>query len=122
MDATELKNFSVDELKGRVLQWREELFRSKFKTQSAEKKDTSVLKKLRKDIARGLTILTQKQAGEVQVKAPIAPPTPPKKAKVAKTAKAVEAAPQDVVANVVEDKKATKTAKKGKKRQEGEKK
>lgn len=60
MDAKELKTFSAEELKARVGQWREELFRSRFKAQSSEVRDTSVFKKLRKDIARAKTILNQK--------------------------------------------------------------
>ena len=63
MEAKELRNFSVDELKARVRQWRKELFRSKFKTQSSETKDTSVLRKLRQEIARGMTVLTEKETG-----------------------------------------------------------
>jgi len=124
MDATELKNFSVDELNGRVLQWREELFRSKFKTQSAEKKDTSVLRKLRRDIARGLTILNQKlAAGEVGTKAPAKEPKEAKVAKAPKVKAAKVAAPEETSEKVLEDKPATeKPAKKGKKPQEGKKK
>jgi len=60
MEAKELRGFNVEELKGRVKTWRDELFRAKFKAQSSEAKDTSVFKKLRKDIARGETILNEK--------------------------------------------------------------
>jgi large subunit ribosomal protein L29 len=63
MEASELRQFSVDELKSRVKQWQDELFRSRFKAQSAEARDTSIFKKLRKDIARGLTILSEKEHG-----------------------------------------------------------
>ena len=60
MEAAELKNFSVEELKSRIRQWRDELFRSKFKSESSEAKDTSIFKKLRRDIARANTVLTEK--------------------------------------------------------------
>jgi large subunit ribosomal protein L29 len=65
MEAKELRAFSVDELKGRVKQWKEDLFRSKFKTQSSEARDTSVIRKLKRDIARGLTILNEKSGTSV---------------------------------------------------------
>ena len=60
MEAAELKNFSVEELRSRIRQWRDELFRSKFKSESSEAKDTSIFKKLRRDIARAHTVLTTK--------------------------------------------------------------
>jgi len=60
MEVSELRKFSVEELKGRVRQWRDELFRAKFKARSSETKDTSIFRKLKKDIARGLTVLNEK--------------------------------------------------------------
>jgi large subunit ribosomal protein L29 len=60
MEAKELRTLGVDELKARCRQWGEELFRARFQAQSAEAKDTSVFKKLRKDIARAQTVLTEK--------------------------------------------------------------
>ncbi len=60
MEAQELRQFNVEELKSRVRQWRDELFRAKFKAQSSEAKDTSIFRKLRQDIARGETILNEK--------------------------------------------------------------
>lgn len=68
MDAKELRAFSPDELKGRVKQWKEDLFRSKFKTQSSEARDTSVIRKLKRDIARGLTIMNEKGGAPAPVK------------------------------------------------------
>ena len=59
MDASEIRQFSVEELTGRIRQWREELFRSRFKTQTNEARNTSVIPKLKRTIARGLTILGQ---------------------------------------------------------------
>ena len=63
MEAKELLDLKVDELKARVQQWREELFRARFKARTSEAKDTSVPRKLRRDIARALTVLTQKAKG-----------------------------------------------------------
>jgi large subunit ribosomal protein L29 len=90
MKASELRTFSADELKGRVRQWRDELFRARFKSQTSETKDTSILVKLRRDIARGNTLLNEKlkAAGPVTVPAK----------------KAVAAAPEVTVAPVVETK------------------
>lgn len=73
MDAAELRNFSIEELQSRIRQWRDELFRSKFKSESSEAKDTSVFKKLRRDIARANTVLTAKQGtGAIGASAPVA--------------------------------------------------
>jgi large subunit ribosomal protein L29 len=66
MDAKELRQFSPQELAGRVRQWKDELFRSKFKAESTEAKDTSVFKKLRRDIARAKTILNEKLRSQSQ--------------------------------------------------------
>lgn len=72
MEASELRQFSVDELNTKLKQWRDELFRSRFKAQSSETKNTSVFPKLRRDIARALTVLGEKvTAGET----PTAKPT-----------------------------------------------
>ena len=59
MEAKDLRTLSKEELKGRIHQWREELFRTRMKRHASELKDTSVFKKLRRDIARGETILRQ---------------------------------------------------------------
>lgn len=63
MKAEELRQFSEQELKSRIGQWEDELFRSRFKSQSSEAADTSIWRKLRRDIARGKTVLREKQAG-----------------------------------------------------------
>ncbi len=60
MDAKELRTLGVDELQARCRQWAEELFRARFGAQSVEAKDTSIFKKLRRDIARAKTVLTEK--------------------------------------------------------------
>lgn len=93
MEAKELRQFGVDELKGRVRQWREELFRSRFKGQTSEARDTSIYRKLKQDIARALTILGEKsRSGDV---APVSKqamdkPVEKKVAKAASKTKTVE--------------------------------
>ncbi len=62
MKAKELRDFSASDLTGRINQWKEEVFRSRFKMENAEARDTSVIRKLRRDIARAYTILTEKNA------------------------------------------------------------
>jgi len=65
MEAQELRQLSVDELKGRVKQFKEDLVRARFKVQTAEARDTSVFKKTRGDLARAQTVLTEKLKGIV---------------------------------------------------------
>ncbi|MSP19045.1 MAG: 50S ribosomal protein L29 [Bdellovibrionales bacterium] len=66
MDAKELRTLGVDELQARCRQWAEDLFRARFGAQSVEAKDTSIFKKLRRDIARAKTVLTEKiKVGDV---------------------------------------------------------
>jgi large subunit ribosomal protein L29 len=60
MDTKELRGFSKEELTSRVKQWQEQLFRARFQAQSTEKRDTSVAKKLRRDVARALTLIREK--------------------------------------------------------------
>ena len=66
MEAQELRQLKKDELETKIRQWREELFRSRFKSQTSEAKDTSVFPKLRRDIARGMTILQETKLGIVR--------------------------------------------------------
>ncbi len=60
MEAKELRGLGLPELKARVGQWKEELFRSKLKKFSGEAKDTLASRKLRREIARALTVLGEK--------------------------------------------------------------
>ncbi len=94
MKAKELRDFSAADLANRVNTWKEEIFRSRFKMEQSEARDTSIIRKLRRDVARAYTILAEKQAsGDTsvpakQTKAAAAPieDKPVKKA-AAKTAK-----------------------------------
>ena len=74
MEVTEMRTLSPEELKSKLKQRREELFRSRFKAQSSEARDTSVVKKLRHEIARTLTVLSEKQRGVVVASKPVERP------------------------------------------------
>ena len=63
MDVQELRQLGPDELKTKIRQWKDERFRLKFRAQTSEVKDTSVFRKLRRDTARALTVLAEKQTG-----------------------------------------------------------
>lgn len=60
MELKDLRQLGATELNSRVQQWGEELFRARFKGQTGETRDTSVFRKLRKNIARAKTILNEK--------------------------------------------------------------
>lgn len=91
MKAKELRDFSATDLTGRINQWKEDVFRSRFKMENSEARDTSVIRKLRRDIARAYTILTEKSApGRTEAaasKKAAAAVVHDKPAKVAKTTK-----------------------------------
>lgn len=60
MEAQELRDLGIPELGTRISQWKEELFRAKLKKFGGEVKDTTTARKLRRDIARAMTILREK--------------------------------------------------------------
>jgi large subunit ribosomal protein L29 len=64
MKASELRELGAPELKTRITQWREELFRGKLKKFGGEVKDTTATRKMRRDIARALTVLGEKNDGK----------------------------------------------------------
>lgn len=66
MEAKELRDLQSKELSTRITQWKEELFRSKLKKFSGEVKDTTTNRKLRRNISRGITILSQKLKAETK--------------------------------------------------------
>jgi len=66
MKASELRNMSLDELKGKLLDLKKELFNLRFRKVGGSVTDTSAFSKLKKDIARVMTILREKHySGEV---------------------------------------------------------
>lgn len=58
----ELKDLSPKEIGIKVEEWRRELFGLRLSSATTHIKDYSQFKKLRKNIARGLTLLDQKLA------------------------------------------------------------
>ena len=56
----ELKSMEAPDLKVKVEEWRRELFGLRLNATTAHVKNYSQFKKLRKNIARGLTLLGQK--------------------------------------------------------------
>ena len=56
------KNLSVKELNQKIMDARKVLFESKIKLSSGQLENTSVIWKLRKEISRSKTFLTQKVA------------------------------------------------------------
>lgn len=61
MKAKELRDLSVDELKAKLAAQRQELFNLRFQHATAQLEKTSLLPAARKDIARILTILKEKE-------------------------------------------------------------
>jgi large subunit ribosomal protein L29 len=90
MDASELRNFNIQELRGRITQWKEELFRARFKAESSETKDTSIFGKLRRDIARASTVLGEKLKGAELTTAPAMEHSTKPEKPVKKASKAVQ--------------------------------
>ncbi|MEW6140521.1 MAG: 50S ribosomal protein L29 [Thermodesulfobacteriota bacterium] len=62
MKARELRDLSVDELRAKEKEFREEEFNARFKHATGQLEKTARLRRLRKDIARVLTILREKEA------------------------------------------------------------
>ena len=66
MDAKEMRQLTVDELKAKARQGKEEIFRARFKQPSSEAKDTSAVPKTKRDVARALTLLREKELKSIQ--------------------------------------------------------
>ena len=60
MKPAELRDLSAGELEGKIRQWKDDRFRFRFRASTSETKDTSLGRKLRRDIARAKTVLSQK--------------------------------------------------------------
>lgn len=60
----ELKSLNVEKLREKVDFFRRELFSLKLTAATSHLKDNSQFKKLRRDVARALTILRQKEASK----------------------------------------------------------
>lgn len=61
MKVRDIRGLGIEELNGKIRQLKDESFRNRFKAQSSESRDTSMFKKIRRDIARFKTILNEKK-------------------------------------------------------------
>ncbi|MBC7174285.1 MAG: 50S ribosomal protein L29 [Polyangiaceae bacterium] len=61
MKAAEVRERSTDELKTQLDELRRELWRARFDNHTNSLDDTSKIKRLRRDLARVKTILTQRE-------------------------------------------------------------
>jgi len=61
MKAEEIRELPDNEVEDRIAQAREELFRLRFRSATQQIEDPSLIRKLRRDIARMMTILRQRQ-------------------------------------------------------------
>jgi large subunit ribosomal protein L29 len=61
MKTSELRALSVDELKQKEMDFRKELFNLKFQLSKGELENNMRVKAVRKDIAKLLTIVTEKE-------------------------------------------------------------
>ena len=61
MDATKLRELSLEELDGQYRQYKEELFNLRFQNAVGQLKNTSRIREVRKIIARVLTIAGEKR-------------------------------------------------------------
>jgi large subunit ribosomal protein L29 len=61
MNVAEVRELDVEELQQRIAQTRRELFNLRFQHATGQLENTGQLKEVRKNIARLLTVLNQKQ-------------------------------------------------------------
>ena len=66
MNVAEVRELDVEELQQRVAQTRRELFNLRFQHATGQLENTGQLKEVRKNIARLLTVLNQKQRENTQ--------------------------------------------------------
>lgn len=66
MKATELRNFSIEELRKKEKELRRELFNLRFQLSKGELQNVKRIKAVKKDIARILTIITEKAISSSQ--------------------------------------------------------
>jgi len=60
MKAHEMRSLASEELETRLVAWEEEYFRARCNRTVGQLQNTSEIRKLRRDIARGKTILNEK--------------------------------------------------------------
>ncbi len=64
MTAAEIRDMTDDEIRGRVAELQEELFRLRFRSATQQLESTALLTSLRRDVARLKTILRQRQLAQ----------------------------------------------------------
>ena len=64
MSINDLKELSINELENKILDLKKELMDSRFSLATSQIEDTSVFKKIKKEIAQANTILNQKLNAE----------------------------------------------------------
>ena len=64
MSVNDLRDLSVTELKNKIVDLKKELMDSRFALATSQLEDTSVFKKIRKEIAQANTVLTEKLSVE----------------------------------------------------------
>lgn len=61
MNATDVRDLTVEEIQDRMAEAREELFRLRFRSATQQLENPSLIKSLRRDIARMSTILRERE-------------------------------------------------------------
>ena len=61
MNATDIRDLSVEEIQDKITDAREELFRLRFRSATQQLENPSLIKSLRRDIARMRTILRERE-------------------------------------------------------------
>jgi large subunit ribosomal protein L29 len=61
MDAKELRDLTIDELREKLRQFKEELFNLRFQNAIGQLGNTSRIKEVRRTIARVLTVMREKE-------------------------------------------------------------
>ena len=64
MSINDLRELSITELKNKIVDLKKELMDSRFALATSQLEDTSVFKKIRKEIAQANTVLTEKLSVE----------------------------------------------------------
>ncbi len=64
MTAAEIRDMTDDEIRGRVAELQEELFRLRFRSATQQLESTALLTSLRRDVARLKTILRQRELAQ----------------------------------------------------------
>ena len=65
MTAAEIREMTPEEIRGRVAELQEELFRLRFRSATQQLENTALLGSLRRDVARLKTILTERELAQM---------------------------------------------------------